>query len=265
MRAQAPNPGGYTMYQQRTRSLYGARLTVLGRKVLITLLVMYIVQTILENWTGLPVIQTLAWWSPLSRFFRPWQPVTAFFLNGPSPISAMLSWLMIYFFFAPAEDAIGKKGLVRLFLMSWLAAVLLSFPLLAVGAIQSSAPYLGLHCFITAMIVVFGLSNPRATILLFFVLPIQASWIAWGTGLISFLFLLYGRDLASAVAFFGWVGATGYMMSGGSITGGWWRLRRWLLTRRRMHTHQRPEDILRALDGGLAKRGDDDDEGPLYH
>ncbi len=252
------------MYRQVTTYSFGTGLSPLGRKVLITLVVLYIVQTILQNWMGVPVLETMAWWTPGSGYFRPWQPVTAFFLNGPTPLGAFISWLILYFFFTPAESSLGRRGLLEVIIVSWLSAVILLLPLLSLGAIVATTPYLGINCFLTALIVVFGLSRPNATILLFFVLPIRAAWVAWGTGFISFLYLVYTRDMSSAVALFGWAGAVLYMISGGRITNLIALLRARLLARRIFRRSSRRHH-LDVLDGGRSRRSGQDDDDILYH
>lgn len=244
------------MYQRQGPPVrLGPSMTPLTRNVLIGLVALYVVQVILANWVRLPVLEVLGWGSPWSeRFpFRPWQPVTAFFLNGPTPFNALIEWLVLYFFLPPAEMTLGRRGLVRVLLVSWVAAVAVSLPLLYLGVVGVSMPYLGLDCFLTALIVVFGLSQPHARILLFFVLPIRASWVAWGTGLVSFLYFLYSRELVSSVAFFGWCGAVLWMYGGTNV------LRRWL-DRRGPRRPRRKDSRFHVIDGGRDEGGP-----PIYH
>ena len=73
---------------RRTRQISsgGFYFTPLSKMVLIALVSVYILQLLAESWLGLPVIRTLAW-MPFGAGFEPWQPFTAFLLNG-SPTRA---------------------------------------------------------------------------------------------------------------------------------------------------------------------------------
>ena len=243
------------MYSNPT-SFAGPGTTVTGRRILVALVATYIIQLVLEQWLRLPLQDLLAWSGPSSGRFQPWQPVTAFLINGPGPMSALFDWLILYFFWRPAEEALGRRGLFRLLLVTWLAAVLITLPLLMVGAVNAPMSYLGLNCFLTGLLVVFGLCHPSANILLFFVLPIPAWVMAWGTGLVSFLFFLYLRSVGASVAFFGWVGAMAWM---------YLRTRRvdplaWIRRRWRKSSGPRPKGQAIRFPGG--GRSDDD---TLYH
>ena len=114
-------------------------------------------------------------------------------------------WLAIFFFLGPAERTLGRRGLLRATLLTVALSAVLGFLLLVMGAVSPRAPFVGLNPIITALIVVFGLSNPNASILLFFVLPIKAAWIAWGSGLFALLNFLALRDLDSSLWLTGWI------------------------------------------------------------
>jgi len=181
-------------------------VTELTRRVLIALVAMYVVQLFLTEWLGLPLYQYLGWWWQPSGAFYPWQVFTAYLLNGPGPLAAFFDWLAIFFFLGPAERAFGRRGLVRAAALTIAVSAILGFLMLATGAVSANGVFIGLNPMITALIVLFGLTNPNASILLFFVLPIRAAWIAWGTGLFAFLNFLAYRDLNSALWLTGWIG-----------------------------------------------------------
>jgi hypothetical protein len=195
----------------------GPAWTPLVRAVLAALVGLYVLQLLVEHWAGVPVTARLAWWGPGSGLFQPWQPVTSFLLNGPDPVGAVISWVVLWFFLPPAEGFLGRRRLLGLLALSWVGAVGATLPLQLAGVIQGGGPYLGIHCFLTALLVVFGLSVPDARILLFFVIPVRASWVAWGTGLVSLLFFLYSRALGSSIAFFGWAAAVAWMLGAGRV------------------------------------------------
>lgn len=185
----------------------GPTLTPLTRNLLIGLVALYILQLVAENWLGLPVSAALAWWPFESGAFRPWQPLTAMVLGGPTPLNAFLSWLMLAFLVPPSEMALGTRGVLRVFAFTWILSAVLALALDTVGGVAASSPFFGQGPFLTALICLFGFMRPNAQILLFFVLPIRASWVAWGTGLLALLGLLARRDLDSALWVGGWLAA----------------------------------------------------------
>jgi hypothetical protein len=113
------------------------------------------------------------------------------------------------------------------------------------GAIpSSSAPAFGIRPFITAMVVIFGLKNPFATIYLLF-FPIQASWVAWGSGILALLNFFAGRTLESLLILGGWI--TGYLF----VTGhGHIKPRRIWKKYSTQAKHAQRHRKLQALDGG---------------
>lgn len=201
---------------------FGFDVTDLTKRVLVALVGLYIGQLVLTEWVGLPLVSWLAWqWAPAGTFY-PWQVVTAYLLNGPTPLAAFFDWLAIFFFLGPAERALGRRGLLRSVLVTLAISAVLGFVLLLTGAVTARGPFIGLNPLITALIVVFGLANPNASILLFFVLPIKAAWIAWGSGLFALLNFLAFRDLDSALWLTGWFG--GYATIRAWQAGGWNKL-----------------------------------------
>jgi len=62
---------------------------------------------------------------------------------------------------------------------------------LAFGSVVGfNTPFLGMMPSLLSLIVVFGLLNPEATILLMFVLPLKAKYLSYGTIIITFLTFL---------------------------------------------------------------------------
>ena len=198
MRGSQMSPGGF-----------GFDVTDLTRRVLVALVGMYVAQLVLSEWVGVPLMAWLSWQWPPSGTFYPWQVVTAYLLNGPTPMAAFFDWLAIFFFLGPAERALGKQGLLRSVLITMAVSAVLGFGLLLTGAVVARGPFIGLNPLITALVVIFGLANPNARILLFFIIPIKASWIAWGSGLFALLNFLAFRDLDSTLWLSGWLG--GYL------------------------------------------------------
>ena len=198
----------------------GDNWTPLTRNLIVGLFVVYVVQLL----AGTTVEAALAW-QPFGAGFAPWQPLTAFLLAS-DPTSAIFGWLGIFFLVAPLERALGRGALARAVLVSWLGAVLVG---VATGlAVKGSATlglgdaaFVGLTPLLAALVALFGWSHPGANILLFFIIPIRAELIAWGTGALSFLWFLvaltrpgYASPLGSSIALGAWLGALAWSRTG---------------------------------------------------
>jgi len=240
------------MYGQQ-RVVMGPQLTPFTKQVLMVLAGLYVAQLLLENWIGIPMLRTFAWWSIDSPTFGPWQPLTAFLINNPSePIWVVVQWVVLAFFIPPAEMALGRRGLFEALTWAAIGGIGVTLALNTLGAVGGPTPYLGMSAVLEALIVVFGLSRPNAQILIFFVLPIRAAWVAWGSGLLTFLYFLSSRDIVSSVSLFAWGATVAYMYRG--------RLNPQFFGRggrgARKPSSSRRFDV---IDGGR------DDDGPIYH
>jgi hypothetical protein len=255
------------MLAQRRVEIGLPRATPLVKVVLGVMVVAYSLQLVAESWFDLPVTRLLAWSDPRAGSFGSWQLATAFLLQGPGPLAAILGWMMIFFFLPGAQADFGVGRTCRNFAVAWLFSVGIGFPMQMAGVVVPSA-YLGVNCFLTALVVIFGLLKPNATILLV-VLPVRASWVAWGTGLGSFVMFLSTRNLYWAVAFFGWCGSVVDLAGSRWLRAAWYRFRLARLDRARQDPHDRGPR-LKVLEGGRSpgsdqtgKRGHDDDI--VYH
>ena len=136
------------------------------KAILLGAAAVYIAQQILMGWVNIPLADWIAW-SPNTTFSRPWALLTHFLLLFNSPIGFLFEMVAVYFFLPVIIESYGRKGFNRLLL--WIAIVTSIFGVLGVvtGAIPStSAPAFGLHPILIAMIAIFGLKNPFATICL---------------------------------------------------------------------------------------------------
>ena len=220
----------------------GDNWTPRTRNVLLALFTLYVAQLLLPG-----VLETWLAWQPSGQGFLPWQPLTAFVLGGPTPFTACLEWLAVFFLLAPVERGLGTRDAWFGLGAAWASAVVLGLVLTAVGAVTVPAGgFLGLAPLLAALVGFFGWANPGARILLAFIIPVRADLVAWATGLLSFLYLLYARDLGSALAFGAWAGAWAWMRLGG--TGA---LRRWGLHARRRKI-ERDLRKFEVIDGGRA-------------
>lgn len=217
------------------------------KKILIGLLGLFVVELILENWIALPLASFLAW-DPTQTLIRPWQVLTHFLYQGSKPLSFLFDLLAIYFFLPTMQQNYGRKGIYRLASFVVFTAAIFGIITIMIGAVvKGSPPAMGISPFVTAMIVVFGLTNPKATILLI-IFPIQAAWIAWGTGLFAALGFLSTRTLPSALWLAGWLAGYAFieMRPGG-------KLRRFFIRRKHKQTNRRLKEQkigLTVHDGG---------------
>ncbi len=178
------------------------------KQILIGGVVLYILENIIMQWMGVP-LQTWIAWSPEATFSAPWTVVTHFLFIYNNPLGFLFEMLALYFFLPVILDSYGKKGLNRLLLWIVIITTVLGIVGVVTGAVpKSSPPAFGIRAITIALVAIFGLKNPFATIYLL-VFPIQASWVAWGSGLFALLSFFNGRSLESLIVVAGWI--TGYL------------------------------------------------------
>ena len=149
-----------------------------------------------------------------------WQLVTYPFIGFGQPSFWFLLELLILFMFArDALNKLGRRGFWRLLVVTSLVAGLVAvcIGLLAQlisgpQAVQGPILMQGQRMLVIILIAAFATLNRNATILLMFVLPIQARWFIPLEIVLAFLGYLSTKDLAgflgicAAVAFtFGWL------------------------------------------------------------
>ena len=218
------------------------------KKILIGATVLYITEQILMGWLDIPLAQWIAW-SPNGTLTHPWALLTHFVLLLNSPIGFLFEMVAIYFFLPVIVDAYGRKGLNRLLL--WIAiitSVLGTLGVVTSAIPSSSAPAFGLHPILIALVAIFGLKNPFATIYVL-VFPIQASWVAWGSGILALLNFFAGRTLESLLVIGGWI--TGYLFVTGR--GHIKPLKLWRKYASKAQ-HQKRHRRLQAMDGGKSDK-----------
>ncbi len=82
----------------------------------------------------------------------------------------------------------GARRFLCLFYLSTVCPVLCGLTFSSVSGLN--APFMGMMPSLLSLIVVFGLLNPEATILLMFILPVKAKYLSYGTVLITGLTFL---------------------------------------------------------------------------
>jgi len=196
-----------------------------------------------------------------------WQVVTYPFAGVGAPsIWFLLELLILFMFSRTVYLQLGRRGfwrwLVTLGFICGLVAVVVDVVSSALGSPSPVAFSLmqGQHMLLTLVIAAFATMNREATILLFFVLPVQAKWFLLLEILFAFMGFLSSHDLAGFVGLCTGVGLTfGYLTSGtlgGPLRRAWLRLQElWIAWRL---------SSLRRKRGLHIVKGEDDDE-PWVH
>ncbi len=164
--------------------VFGFAMSPLCKKLLIIYGSIYIVQLLTEHWIQAPLSSYLYIYPIESDRFRFWQLLTHPFVHDPgSPFGFLINCLVLYFFANPVENAFGARGFLRLFYAAALGALIFG---LAFSLVPGFAfPFSGMSPSILALIIVFGLLNPEATIYLMFVIPVKAKYISYGTIIVT--------------------------------------------------------------------------------
>ena len=187
-------------------------MTPLAKRLLILYTVIYVLELVCEHWLKIPVVAKLQLYPIQSDYFNIWQIVTHPFIHDPqAPIGFLINGLILFFFAGPVQHAFGVQRFLTLFYFSAIGSAISGLTLSSVSGFSS--PFLGMLPSLLALIVVFGLLNPNATILLMFILPIKAKYLSYGTILITLLTFLAKANPSGAYhlggIFFGYL----YLMS----------------------------------------------------
>lgn len=167
----------------------GAPVTDLGKKLLLAYGLLYITELILVHWFNIPVARIFQLHPFENPNFHAWQFFTHPFIQNPnSPVDFLISCLLFYFFAGSVERTIGTKRFLSLFYIAAYGGGLLGLCFSNVAGFE--LPFYGMMPSLLAILVVFGLLSPEATILLMFILPVKAKYISYGTILVVFLSFL---------------------------------------------------------------------------
>lgn len=195
---------------------FGSQFTRLGKRLLLLYGTVYVLELLAHHWFKIALVPYL-WLSPPGHpDFRVWQLVTHPFIHHPAaPFGFLISCLVFYFFVAPVEGYFGARRFLVFFYVAALGGLLGG--LLFSGVSGFSGPFYGMLPSLLAVIVVFGLINPEATILLMFVLPVKAKYLSYGTVLITALTFLAKANPVGAFhlggILFGWLYFRGWFNS----------------------------------------------------
>lgn len=168
---------------------FGSSFTKLGKKLLTIYGAIYIVELLCEHWLNISLVSFLQIYPIQYDRFRIWQILTHPFIHHPAnPFPFLINCLLFYFFSGPVEYAFGQKRFLILFYFSALGGAVCG--LIFGGVSGFNAPFMGMLPSLLSLVVIFGLLNPNATILLMFILPIKAKYLSYGTILITTLTFL---------------------------------------------------------------------------
>ncbi len=237
---------------------FGSRLTLLGKRLLIIYGIIYVLELLSEHWFKIPVVSVLQLY-PLKNFsFHLWQIFTHHFIHDPySPVSFIISCIVFYFFAGSVENAYGQKRFLILFYTSALGGALCGLAFSSVAGFNT--PFLGMLPSLLSLIVIFGLLNPEATILLMFILPIKAKYLSYGTIIITFLTFLAKANPHGAYHLGGIL--FGYLY----FRGLWKYLNPKLIYLKYLEWElKKKRSRFKVVDGRKGK-GNEDEEKPTYH
>lgn len=212
---------------------------------------------------GNTIVQPWYWWKFLSAGFAH-NPLAIWHVAG--------NMIGLYVFGRPIEEKLGSKEFLRFYLLAIvLGSVIWSArQYLTVGpALNGWARMFGASGGVTALIVLFCLQNPRATLLLFFAIPMPA----WMFGILVVVSDLTGtrlpghrlENIAFDVHLVGAALAAVYWSLGlnfGRVPGmrelstGWKKVTGLFRSRPQMRVHRQDDDDDEELDDRLEAEGD---------
>ena len=171
-----------------------------------------------------------------------WQLGTYLFTGVGQPgIWFVLELLILFLFGRTVYFQLGRRGFWRFLLLVGTASALTATLVDALGwAVGSPAQFgfvllQGQHMLLTLVIAAFATMNREATILLFFVLPVQAKWFLLLELLFAFMGFLSTHDLPGFVGLVAGVGFSFVYLSrdvGASARRSWLRLQEWWIRQR---------------------------------
>lgn len=202
-----------------------------------------------------------------------WQVVTYPFIGIGAPSAWIILELLILFWFGrDVYQGMRRRSFWRLVLtasvIAALVAILVDVLASLGGGLGGPSFYLmqGQWMLAAIFVAAFATANQQATILLFFILPIQARWFLALEILFAFIGFLRTHDLAGFIGICTAVGVTySYITYGAGRRGMremWLRLqKRWISSK--LERAKRKRGGMRVIPGG--DRGDKPRRGPWVH
>lgn len=223
--------------------------------MLIIYAAIYIIELIGQHWLNLPLYQWLALSPVKSGQFHLLQLVTHPLIHDPgSPIGFLINCLVFFFFAGTVESALGTRHFLRLYIIAALGGA--AAGLIFSGLTSFNVASAGMMPSLLALIVVFGLLRPEATILLMFVLPIKAKYISYGTIIVTALTFLAQTNVHGAYHLGGiGLGWLYFRAPTQWLDPDWWRWKHFEQTQKRRRSK------FTVIDG----QNNEDDDKPTIH
>jgi membrane associated rhomboid family serine protease len=141
---------------------------------------------------------------------RIWQFITANFMHG-NLTHLIFNMLGLYMFGCPVEKKVGQLEFIKYFLVCGIGGYILAFILWAIGITPNNL-IVGASAGVYGLLLAFSLLYPNQKILLFFLIPMQAKWMAVIFGVLEFL-LMFRNDGISHIGHLGGILAgIGYLI-----------------------------------------------------
>jgi len=196
-----------------------------------------------------------------------WQLVTYPFIGYGRPDFWFLFQLLILFWFTrDVFSQLGRRHFWRLIVYAAIAGAVVAL-LVQLGQDRSTAvldflpfPLMqGQLTLLSIMVAAFATMNRRATIYLFFVLPIEARWFLWIEILFAFMGFLQTRDLGGFLGICAAVGMTYLYLTKSGLRRGLLRdsrlrLQRWWI-QRKMNRMRKKSGLRSVPDGRSVRHG----------
>ncbi len=129
-----------------------------------------------------------------------WQFITANFLHG-GLLHLVFNMLGLYIFGGAVEKVFNKKGFIKYFLICGAGGFVTAYTLWFVGIIPNNL-YIGASAGVYGLLLAFSLLYPNKKILLFFIIPMKAKWLAILFGGLEFL-MMFRNDGISHIGHLG--------------------------------------------------------------
>lgn len=236
-------------------------MTPVPRDILILLVVLFVTFSMGAFRTTAVVPALLHLGAALWPLGVVWQVVTYPFagFGGPS-LWILLELLILYWFLRDVFYQLGRRRFWRTLLTVTITAGVVAVAVevvarLLAGGPMTAGPFFlmqGQRTLLAFAIAGFATLNRNASILLFFVLPIQARWFLWIEVAIAFVAFLGSHDLAGFVGIVVVVGGTYALLSAGGPARLLrdWRLRAEKSRLERELARERKKRNLRVVKGG---------------
>jgi len=231
------------------------------RDVLVLLGVVFVTFSLQFFLSTRPLMEALELTPAVWRLGFIWQVVTYAFIGQPEePIWFLLTLLILFWFGRDVYRALGRRSFWRTLLTGVVAASVVAVPVAFLMSLLGALPEYpfvliqGQHILTLVLVAAFATLYADATILLFFVLPIQARMFLWLEILIAFLYFLFSKDLPG---FVGTCAAVGMVYSSLRMGGPFKLFREWKLRIEKLILQERMRRM-RAKKGFRVVKDDDD-------